>query len=841
MSQPSPADVGKLLRAERSVAVESFFAAPWYPQQQEWIAEPEKSDSVAYNYPLPLRIRGRLVPRALELALREIVRRHEVFRSSFHLRDGEQLQVVLPARDFAIHEVDLSELTPQTTETLCRNLMMDDANRPFDLRFDLLLRATLVRLAYDDHILLLTTHHSVCDDWSAGILLNELFELYGAFARGTKSTLLPLGYSYREFAQKLAERMRDQKFETHFLFWKEQFRDGHEFYHLRGDHPRRGSQVSPAAHLTTVLPVEISQGIQTLSQRSRVSFFMVLAGAFQCVLARLSRDEDVGVGVCAANRDGTEVEKLIGPFSNRILLRTNFAGDPTFREVLNRVRSSALDAYSNQHVPFGEVVKTVGASARSDRHPLFQVLLIMKETDTSAVESPATGLDIRHFPFEPASTRYDLNVWLRMEEFAGLTVSLQYNAALFDGETMQRILAMYSEVLSAMAENPEARVFELAVPGGSNANRAPLQSLAKPKRTPPRDETESQLQLIWARVFGVNATRIAIDEDYFELGGDSLKAAQLFMQIEKEFRVRFAISVLLEARTIEALAKLIRESAPYRKRTALVSVNGTGSRPPIFCVHTHTGSVLFCRDFPKQLGPDQPVYGLQSQGVSGGSPQFSVEQMAGRYIEELKNVQPDGPYRLFGYSFGGLVAFEMACRLSQSGGRIAFLGMFNTPVPGSLKGWPLRQTSYLQKRIGNELNKLQAFDVREKICHVLRNSWNFSHMVLRSMKTDAWRIAARVLTPRAAKQLAECMLDVGDINIAAAKKYQPSAVFSERITFFLTKQVPFAYSPGPEAGWSPLAAGGVEIVHIPDAANCALEERFARTVCERIKFSIGED
>lgn len=839
MSQPSPADVGKLVRAERACAEECFPAPRWYPQQEQWILEPEKSDSVAYNYPLPLRIRGGFDARALELALQEIVRRHEIFRSSFHMRNGEPFQAILPPAGFTLREVDLGELNPQTRDTLSHNLVLDDANRPFDLRFDLLLRATLVRLAYDDHILLLTTHHAVCDDWSARILLDELFALYGAFSRGTRSPLLPLRYSYREFAQALTARMREQKLETHIRFWKEQVRDGREFYHLSTDHPRKSSQVSSAAHLTTVLPVEIIEGIQALGQRSRVSPFMVLACAFQCVLAQLSRHDDVGIGVCTANRDGTEVEKLIGPFSNRILLLTNFSGNPTFREMLNRVRNAALDAYSNQHVPFGDVARAVGASAYIDRHPLFQVLLILRETGTRAVEAPPRSLDIRRFPFESPNTRYDLNVWLGMHEFAGLEVSLQYNSDLFDDKTIQRILAMYRASLMAMIEQPETRVFDAAAAQVSAANRPILHWVARPARTPPRDEIESRLHLIWAQILGVNSNQIAIHQDYFELGGDSLKATQLFAQIEREFQVRFAVSVLLEARTIEALANLIRTSASCRKRAALVSVQPTGSRPAIFCVHTHTGSVLFCRDFPKQLGADQPVYGLQSQGLYGGSPQFSVEQMASRYIEELKSVQPGGPYRLFGYSFGGLVAFEIACRLVGGGDPIAFLGMFNTPAPGSLKGWPLRQTSYLQKRIGNELDKLQSFDARAKLGHVLLNIWNFGEMALRSLKTDAWRLASRVLPPQAAERLAEQMLDVGDINIAAAKDYQPRGIFPGRITFFLTQQVPYAYSPGPQAGWGPMATEGLEIVDIPEGTASTLEEQFAQTVCQRMRLSIG--
>jgi thioesterase domain-containing protein/acyl carrier protein len=827
------------LRVEASGALKSFPAPLWYPQQERWILEPATSDSAAYNYALPLRVRGRLKAGALQLALQEIVRRHEVFRSSFQVKDGEQWQLVFSARELTVRRIDLSERTAPTADLRWHQFVLDNANQPFDLRSDLLLRATLVRLAPEDHLLLLTTHHSVCDDWSAGILLDELFTLYTAFTEGKASPLPPLSYSYREFAQELAARKASQNGEPRIRFWKEQLRGGPDFYHLSEDRLRTTARVCAAAYLRTWLPREILHEIKALCQRERATPFMVLAGAFQCVLARSSNAEDVGIGVCAANRDGTEIEKLIGPFSNRIVLRTDVSGNPTFREMLNRVRNAALDAYSNQDVPFGEVAKTVAGAAPADRNPLFQVLLILQESKAGSLDVP--GLEIRHFPFDAATTRYDLNVWLGTDEARGLQVNLQYNSDLFARATIERILGMYRQTLLTMVANPEARILDPLLQKDTIAPLPASRPLARPASTAPRDGMESRLQIMWAQILGIHANRIDIHQDYFELGGDSLQAAQLFARIEKAFRIRLAVSSLLEARTIEALAGLIRASTPSRKRTALVTVQPCGSRPPIFCVHTHTGSVLFCRDFAKYLDADQPIYGLQSQGVSGGARHFSVEEMATCYIEELKKAQLGGPYRFFGYSFGGLIAFEMANRLQASGERIAFLGMFNTPAPGSLKRWPLGQGSYLQKRIGNELDKLEGFGASAKLSHVVHNGWNFCHMVVRSVKTDAWRMAARLLKPQIANSLAAQMLDVAQINIAAAKNYQPAATFSGRITFFLTKQAPYAYSPGPAAGWSPRAARGIEIVDIPEDRSSPLEERFAKTVCEQMRLSIEAD
>jgi thioesterase domain-containing protein/acyl carrier protein len=833
MNQPSSAHLERFLRKEQSGALESFPAPRWYPQQQEWILEPETSDSVAYNYPVLLQVRGRLDSRALELALGEIVRRHEVFRAIFQIEDGEQIQLVVPPKDFTIRLFDLSELLLAARNSQCLNLVIEDASRAFDVRSDLLLRATLVRLAPEDHMLLLTTHHIVCDDWSVGILVNELFSLYDAYSLNETPALPPVRNSYREFARHLAARMRNRKFEARISFWKEQLGGGRNFYHLPTDRPRAIRCICVAAYQKSTFSPDVGRSIQRLSQCESVSQFMVLAAAFQCVLARISGHDDIGMAICVANRNSTETELLVGPFSNRIILRTNLAGNPTFRELLNRVRDTALDAYANQDIPFGEVVERVATVAESHRNPLFQVLMILQERGHNVVQS--RGLEVQDVAFDATSTRYDLNVWLKFDESRGLDVSLQYNASLFEAATMRRILEMYRDVLAEMENNPAGHIRDSP---DQRKSAASISTVAEPPNlgvVPPRDEIEKQMLEMWRQNLGTPSDGIGIRQDFFDLGGSSLQAMQLFEAIDNLFHMKLPVSTLLEARTIEAQAKIIRGGTALRNRSSLVLVQPAGSRPPLFCIHTHTGNVLFCRNFPKYAGPDQPIYGLQSQAARRDRPHFSVHEMASAYLQELKSVQAEGPYHLFGYSFGGLVAFEIARQLIAQGHRVDFLGMFNTPAPGSLRGWPLGQSSYLEKRIKNELRRLRVLGAKARSLHMLQNAWNFSRMVTRSVRTDAWRLSARILKRKTAEQLGAQVLDVEHINIAAAKNYRPSGVFPGRIVFFLAAEVPYLYSVSPQAGWNPLACDGIEIVNVSESDTDPLEARFAKAVGDRLR------
>jgi thioesterase domain-containing protein/acyl carrier protein len=827
MGQPTRARVNPI-KPESTTATASFPALRWYPQQSDWIFEPDQSDSAAYNYPLAFRILGSLHVPTLERALDELVRRHEVLRSVFAFDETGQIHATLHHRLPELRELDLTALPIETRDWNAQGIVRKEACQPFDLRVDPLLRATLMTVGLGSYVLLLTTHHIVCDEWSAGILVRELFALYSAFVMGRSSPLPGLRASYGCFARALETRLRNRKCEESFEFWRRRIGDDREFYYLRSGVTGTNSSVRPAAFEKTRLPLDLAQGIARLGQREHVSLFMVLAGAFERVLASLSGRQDITIATCVANRNSTEQENLVGPFSNRILLRTDFSGNPTFREILKRVRDVALDAYSNQELPFGEILERVLPTVHAGSRSVFQTLLVMQEPKPANPAAP--GLAITEFPFDSPTTRYELNVWLRDDGTSGLDVSLQYDSTLFDAAFMRRIGERYVDLLRAMVANPEAANH----PGGGGAEIASLGE-SKPGRVQsefakPRDETEARLRAVWSQILEIDPEQIDTRSDYFELGGDSLKAGRLASQMASVFGTELPVSILLEENTIEKLAKVVRDKKPPRASSSLVSVQPSGSKLPLFCMHTHSGNVLFCRRFSKYLGPEQPVYGLQSPAGRLADPYFSVEEMARYYLSEIRSVQARGPYSLFGYSFGGLVAFEMARQLAMQAEAVAFLGMFNTPVPGSLSGWPLRQPAYLQKRLRHELEKARALTAGNRRSHSLRNGVKFGRMVARSLKTDAWRLSLRFLRPETAQWLAAKAFDIESINISAAKDFIPTSSWEGRITFFVSRVIPYTYSISPESGWGALASGGVELVEIASDPGFQPEDDFAKAV-----------
>ena len=789
-------------------AEDSFSAPKWYFQQMSWVKNPCHPENFAYNYPLALRMRGPLDRSALERSLHEIVRRHQPLRSVFRIMEGRLIQIVLPPQPPPLPVVDLSNVCEAGRETEALRLVVNDANRPFDLSQGPLLRSKLWCLGPEDHLLLLTTHHIVSDNWSMAILIRELAIVYGAFSAGQPSPFAEISGHYGDFVRLQQKRFEHKELE-YTAFWKEQLAGRDGFHYVPPDHApenvRPESQTYHGAHERLTLDQSLTNSLKALSPKEKVSPFMVLLAAFQCLLFRYSGQHDIGVASCVANRQSSQVERMVGHFSNHVIFRTRLVDNSTLREVLRQVRQTALTAYSYQDLPFGNVVEQLETGSDASRNNLFQALLILTEVPKDKWNFP--GLDVRPLPLDVGTTAFDLIVWLKLEE--KLEIDLQYNSDLFEAGTIRQILADYGTVLGIIAKNPEAQVGELgiAMPRAESLNHQRLEP-APQAYMQPRDSVESQLVKLWEAV--LNKRPVGIEDDFFELGGTSLLAARLFAQIEEDFKLRIPLVTLVQASTIKKLAKVIHQPGGPDAWHSLVTIQPGGIRPPLFCIHGESGHLLIYRSLARCLGPDQPIYGLQPLGLDGKqSPLTRIEDMAARYIKEIQVIQPEGPYFLAGYCMGGTIALEMAQQLSGQGQRVELLALLDT------YNWRMIKRTFLHNLYFN-----------------LQKVWfSCQHFFSTNSRKKLSSLQARFHEPSNESGLSEC-------NRRAACAYVPKPYSGRMLHVRPARQ--YARYNRPEMAWDALVTGGLEVFCVPSYPAQLVEEPFIPDLAIKLRACISE-
>jgi len=785
-------------------AEDSFPAPKWYFQQMSWVQSPWHPENFAYNYPLALRMRGLLDRSALEGSFQEIVRRHQPLRSVFRIMEDRLIQIVLPPQPLPLPVVDLSNVCEAEREAEILRLAVADANRPFDLSQGPLLRAKLWRLGPEDHLLLLTTHHIVSDNWSMAILLRELSLLYGASSAGQPSPLAEVSCQYGDFVRREQQRFEHRESE-YVAFWKEQLAGRDSFHHVPPDHPQPQSPEYRGAHERLTLDRNLTDSLKTLSPKEKVSPFMVLLAAFQCLLCRYSGQHDVAVASCVANRQSSQVERMVGHFSNHVIFRTSLADNSTLRDVLRQVRQTALTAYSYQDLPFGSVVQQLETDSDASRNNLFQALLVLTEAPKDKWGFP--GLDVRPLPLDLGTTAFDLIVWLKLEE--KLEIDLQYNSDLFEAGTVRQILADYGTVLGIMSKNPEAQVGELGIAMLQAESRNSQRLEPAPEAyMGPRDSIESELVKLWEAV--LDKRPVGIEDDFFELGGTSLLAARLFAKIEEDFKLRIPLVTLVKAPTIKKLAKVIHLPGAPNAWHSLVTIQPSGVRPPLFCIHGESGHLLMYRSLARYLGPDQPIYGLQPQGLDGKqAPLTRIEDMAARYIKEIQVIQPDGPYFLAGYCMGGTIALEMAQQLSGQGQRVDLLALLDT------YNWRMMKQTFLHDLYFN-IQKLWFS------CH---------HFFSTSSRNRLSSLQARFHELSNESGLAQC-------NRRAACAYVPN-VYSGRVLHVRPARQYARYNR-PEMDLDELVTGGLEVFCVPSYPAQLVEEPFVLDLATKLRSCISE-
>jgi amino acid adenylation domain-containing protein/non-ribosomal peptide synthase protein (TIGR01720 family) len=431
-----------------------------FAQQRMWFIDQIDPASSTYNVPIALRLAGELHPGHLDRALNAIVERHETLRTTFTTVRGEPRQVVAPEGRVTLSRVDLSYLGEHEREAAAFKVVHEEAARPFDLAAGPLWRTTLIELGDDDHLLVICMHHIVSDGWSLGIFASELSEIYTAFVDEREPKLEPLDLQYADFAAWQRRWFRDEELERQLSYWKDHLAGAPAALELPTDHPRPPIQTFEGAAVNFTIPRDLSDAVRDLARRHNVTTFMLGLAAFTTLLHRYTGAADIVVGTPIAGRNRSEIEGLIGFFVNTLVMRTDLSGDPTFREVMMRVRDVALGAYAHQDLPFEKLVEEMKPPRDLSHAPLFQVAFGFQNTPTPEFE--LTGLRIDLPDLEDTSAKFDLSMDM-VETDEGLGGSLNYATALFERETIEEMIAHLKTLLRAAVDRPDTPLSELRI------------------------------------------------------------------------------------------------------------------------------------------------------------------------------------------------------------------------------------------------------------------------------------------------------------------------------------------------------------------------------------------
>jgi amino acid adenylation domain-containing protein len=441
-----------------------------FAQERLWFIERLAPGASAYTISPSLRLTGEMDAGALERALAELVRRHEPLRTAFRQVDETPVQHVLPPHGFRLPVDDLSERADgDAREAEVSRLATDFARAPFDLAEGPLFRARLVRVAPDDHVLLMAMHHAVADGWSLGILFGELFALYDAFRAGEPSPLPPLPVRYSDFAVWQRSWLRGEALERQLAYWRGRLAGAPALIGLPTDHPRPEVQGARGGSHAFTVPADVAASVRALARREGTTLFMTLLAAWNVWLARASGDADVVVGTPIAGRTRAETEGLIGLFVNTLALRTELSDDPDFRVLLGRVRETALGAFAHQDLPFEKLVEELRPERSLAHAPLFQVMFVWRNTPDGPSRSPA-GLELAPVAREGSQAKVDLTLTMGEGADGELFAGLGYAAELFDAPSAARMAAQFVQLLGTLARDPDAPVS--AVPLLADADRA---------------------------------------------------------------------------------------------------------------------------------------------------------------------------------------------------------------------------------------------------------------------------------------------------------------------------------------------------------------------------------
>ncbi|MDA8018155.1 MAG: amino acid adenylation domain-containing protein [Thermoanaerobaculia bacterium] len=462
---------GHLPRAERSHHLPLSFA-----QERMWTLEQLQGSGRAYNVTLAVRLEGSVSWQALEQSLAEIVRRHESLRTTFAIHDGAPAQTILRHQAFSLTRIDLSSLAAADREVAAEDVITDTSAHGFDLERGPLLRTVLARFDTNDHLLVLVMHHIASDGWSTGVLTREIAALHEAMARGEPSPLPDLSAQYVDYAAWQRRRFERGEAESHLAYWRRQLEGAPQLTQLPLDRPRPAIQSTRGARHCFRLDAELTAALHRVARAHQASLYMTLVAGFAALLGRYSGDRDIVLGSLIANRGHRDTEAMIGFFVNTLALRIDLHGNPDFAALVRRVRTTTVDAYSHQELPFERVVEEISPTRVASHFPLVQAIVVLHNQPFDEVEMER----VRLTPVAAAAevpVRFDLELYFQ-ERDDGLEGELLFNRDLFDAATAARLCRHLEILLRAATDAPERALSTLSLLSPSERHRLEAQRQA---------------------------------------------------------------------------------------------------------------------------------------------------------------------------------------------------------------------------------------------------------------------------------------------------------------------------------------------------------------------------
>lgn len=429
-----------------------------FGQQRLWFLDQFEPGNVAYNIPAAYLLEGEINLPALERSLGEIVRRHEVLRTNYRDVDGRPELCLQEDWHFHLPVKDLSSLSSAERSQTIERLMQEETQRPFDLKSDILLRATALRESDERTILLLTLHHIAGDGWSFGVLLRELDAIYKAFIADAPSPLGELPIQYLDYAHWQRRMLEGQALTSQLEYWKPRLAPMPTLLELPTDHPRPPLRTYGGQAFSVTIPGELTAALHALSKQENVTLFMTLLTAFQVLLSRYSGQKEIAVGSPIANRTQTEIEDLIGFFVNTLVFTTTLDSTWTFIDALKQTRAAALSGYAHQSIPFERLVDELRPERNPSHNPLFQVLFALQNTPVRRMQ--IANLAVTSLATATTTAKFDLSLSL-VEDEDGLNGILEYSTDLFERATMERFFAHFQMLLEGIVQHPTRRLVDL--------------------------------------------------------------------------------------------------------------------------------------------------------------------------------------------------------------------------------------------------------------------------------------------------------------------------------------------------------------------------------------------